>query len=283
MKVIKKIEEMKTVVKRARTSGKSIGLVPTMGFLHLGHLSLVKESVRKMDLTVVSIFVNSAQFGPQEDFLEYPRDVSKDLLLLEKEKVEYVFIPEILEMYPEGYKTYVEVHELQDRLCGISRPIFFRGICSIVLKLFIIVNPDMLFFGQKDAQQAIILERMIKDLNLDVKLEVMPIIREKTGLALSSRNYYFDQSQKQAALCLWRSLKKAEAMIVSGEKQAAKVINNMKALIESEPKAKIDYIEVVDPKNLNPVSEIQKNILIAVAVFIDGVRLIDNLLIKKIP
>jgi len=279
METVKSIYEVKEYVKELRRKGKSIGFVPTMGYLHAGHLSLVKESVWRCDCTVVSIFINPAQFAPNEDFNKYPRNIQRDIEVLEKEGVDLIFIPGDGEMYPEGYKTYVGVKNLQDRLCGISRPDFFKGVCTIVLKLFNIVTPDISFFGQKDAQQAVILKKMACDLNLDVKVEALPIIREKSGLALSSRNEYLDKKQKKAALCLSRSLARAHKAVEAGEKNAARILKRIKAEIESEPLARIDYVEIVDSGNLQSLKQIKDKTLIAVAVFINNVRLIDNIII----
>jgi len=202
MRTINKAAEMQDAMNREKSLGKTIGFVPTMGFLHQGHLSLVRESLKKAEVTVVSIFVNPAQFGPQEDFKDYPRDIHRDFEILEKEGVDYLFVPGDEEMYPEGYKTYVEVSGLKDKLCGRSRSSHFRGVCTVILKLFNIVEPDFAFFGQKDAQQAIILKRMAADLNLKVKVEALPIVREEDGLALSSRNTYLSQEERRAALVL---------------------------------------------------------------------------------
>jgi len=279
METVKSIYEVKEYVKELRRKGKNIGFVPTMGYLHAGHLSLVKESVRRCDCTVVSIFVNPAQFAPNEDFNKYPRNIQRDIEVLEKEGVDLIFIPRDEEMYPEGYKTYVVVKNLQDRLCGISRPDFFKGVCTIVLKLFNIVTPDISFFGQKDAQQAVILKKMACDLNLDVKVEALPIIREKSGLALSSRNEYLDKKQKKTALCLSRSLTRARKVVEAGEKNAARVLKRIKAEIESEPLARIDYVEIVDSENLKSLKQIKDKTLIAVAVFINNIRLIDNIIV----
>jgi pantoate--beta-alanine ligase len=276
MKVIKKIDEMRSVASGIKSGGMSVGFVPTMGYLHEGHLSLVRESLRKADVTVVSIFVNPTQFGPREDFKQYPRDFKRDSEILEREGVDYLFAPEADEIYPQGYRTYVEVHDLQGKLCGRSRPSHFRGVCTVVLKLFNIVNPDISFFGQKDAQQAIILKRMVKELNLDIKIEALPIIREEDGLALSSRNNYLTQKERKAALILSKSLKEAQSMIEKGQRDAARIIEGMKEKIGSEPLAKIDYVEIVDLDNLNPVSRIEGEALAALAVFIGKVRLIDN-------
>jgi pantoate--beta-alanine ligase len=227
MNTVRKIKEMKSVVKDVRSLGKSVGFVPTMGYLHEGHLSLVKASLQSADCTVVSIFVNPAQFGPKEDFKEYPRDFARDSRLLEKLGVDLLFCPGYTEMYPPDYKTYVEVESLQDKLCGPSRPGHFRGVCTVVMKLFNIVQPDVAFFGQKDAQQAIVLKRMVSDLNLAVRVEVMPTVREEDGLALSSRNVYLDPEQKQAALCLSQSLNEAAEMIQSGERRTDSLMDRM--------------------------------------------------------
>jgi pantoate--beta-alanine ligase len=280
MKIITSIPEMKAVVRQHRSSSRTIGFVPTMGFLHEGHLSLVRASRKKADVTVVSIFVNPAQFGPKEDFKAYPRDLGRDCALLEKEGVDYVFHPEASQMYPDGYKTYVEVHDLQDKLCGRSRPGHFRGVCTVVLKLFQIVEPDFAFFGQKDAQQAIILRKMVRDLNLNVQVEVMPIIREPDGLAMSSRNTYLNPQERTAAVVLTRSLAEAKTVIERGERRAEVVLGRMRAMIEKEPLARIDYVEAVDAQDLKPVKEIRSGTLIALAVYIGTTRLIDNLTIN---
>lgn len=280
MKAIKKIDEMRRAVSGIKSRGMSIGFIPTMGYLHEGHLSLVRESIRKADVTVVSIFVNPAQFGPREDFKEYPRDLNRDSEVLEREGVDYLFVPEADEIYPQGYKTYVEVCDLQDKLCGRSRPGHFRGVCTVVLKLFNIINPDVSFFGQKDYQQAIILKRMVNELNLEVKIEALPIIREADGLALSSRNNYLTQEERKAALVLSKSLKQAQSMMERGESDSAAIIKEMKEIIGREPLVKIDYVEIVDLDNLDPVARIEKAALAALAVFIGKVRLIDNTILR---
>ncbi len=280
MKVIKKIDEMRRAVSGIKSQGMSIGFVPTMGYLHEGHLSLVRESLRRANVTVVSIFVNPKQFGPSEDFKDYPRDLNRDSEVLEREGIDYLFVPEAGEIYPQGYKTYVDVCDLQDKLCGRSRPGHFRGVCTVVLKLFNVLNPDISFFGQKDAQQAIILKRMVKDLNLDVKIEVLPIVREEDGLALSSRNNYLTQEERKAALVLSKSLKRAQSMTEKGQRDSSTIIKEMKEIIGREPLAKIDYVEIVDMDNLDPVAIIEKEALAAVAVFIGKVRLIDNKIIR---
>ncbi len=279
MKTFVKISEIKTEINRQRAEGKSIGFIPTMGFLHEGHLSLVRESLQKTDCTVVSIFVNPTQFGPQEDFKEYPRDLERDEDILEKEGVEVVFVPDQNEMYPQGYKTFVEVQDLQDKLCGISRPGHFKGVCTVVLKLFQIVGPDIAFFGQKDAQQALILKRMVRDLNLSVDIDVLPIVREADGLALSSRNVYLNTEERKAALCLIKSLKKVEQMIDEGERESNRIIQTMQQVINSEPLARVDYLEIVDLDNLDPLVKIEGEALVALAVSIGKIRLIDNMIV----
>ena len=279
MRILKTIQEMKEVSAELKSRGQSIGLVPTMGALHKGHLSLVRSSLNQADCTVVSIFVNPTQFGPGEDFKRYPRDLKRDLEILEKEEVDFVFVPEADEMYPDGYKTYVEVHELQDKLCGHSRPGHFRGVCTAVLKLFHIIKPDISFFGQKDAQQAIILKRVIKDLDIDGKIEVLPIVRNEGGIALSSRNEYLSPEESKAALCLSRSLKKGRSMIEEGERDTEKIIRRMKEIINEEPLARIDYVEIVEMKELDPLPQIKEEALIALAVFVGKARLIDNTIV----
>jgi pantoate--beta-alanine ligase len=279
MKVIKSIPALKSAVRRWKSKNRTIGFAPTMGYLHEGHLSLVRASKKKADVTVVSIFVNPTQFGPKEDFRTYPRDFEGDAGLLEKEGVDVLFYPDAEEMYPGGYKTYVEVHDLQDKLCGRSRPGHFRGVSTVVLKLFNIVRPDYAFFGQKDAQQATILRRMARDLDLDVRVEVMPIVREADGLAMSSRNTYLGPDERKAGLSLSRSLCQAKMRIDAGERKPAVILSAMKEMIAAEPLARIDYIEAVDMNTLEPVKEISEGTLIALAVFIGKTRLIDNMIV----
>jgi pantoate--beta-alanine ligase len=280
MKVIKETDELRRQVSGAKSRGMSIGFVPTMGYLHEGHLSLVRQSLQKADVTVVSIFVNPAQFGPREDFKQYPRDLNRDSEILEREGADYLFVPEADEMYPPGYRTYVEVHDLQDKLCGRFRPGHFRGVCTVVLKLFNIINPDISFFGQKDAQQAIILKRMVKELNLSVNIEVSPIIREEDGLALSSRNKYLTQEERKAALVLSKSLEEAQSMMEKGQRDSAAIIRTMKEIIGREPLARIEYLEIVEMDELKPITKIEKEALAALAVFIGKVRLIDNTILR---
>ena len=281
VEVLSKISEVRSTVKTQKTKGKKIGFVPTMGFLHEGHLSLVKESLRQTDFTVVSIFVNPTQFGPEEDFQEYPRDLDKDTAVLERLGVDVVFIPDAREMYPPGFKTYVEVKDIQDKFEGRSRPGHFRGVCTVVLKLFAIVQPDAAYFGQKDAQQAVIVKKMVRDLNLDVDACVLPTVRDEDGLALSSRNIYLNEGGRKAALCLFHSLKKAQNMIKSGEGDSAAVKREMKRIINKETLANLDYIGIVDLDDFETLDKINKDALVSVAVFIGKVRLIDNIIVKS--
>ncbi|MBE3125579.1 MAG: pantoate--beta-alanine ligase [Acidobacteria bacterium] len=276
MKVVTSVAGMKALARRWKKEGKSIGFVPTMGYLHEGHLSLVRESKKRADVTVVSIFVNPAQFGPNEDFKKYPRDLEKDSAYLEKGGVDCLFYPDAAEIYPPGYRTYVEVRGLQDRLCGKARPGHFQGVATVVLKLFDIVGPGLAFFGAKDAQQVLIIGKMAADLDLDTEVVTCPLVRDPDGLALSSRNAYLSPEERKAALVLSISLRWAERAISAGERDTAKVIAGIRAAIEAEPLARVDYVEAVDPVDLDPVAEIRGDVLIALAVFVGSTRLIDN-------
>ncbi len=280
MITLKNIGEMKAATREARTKGLTIGFVPTMGFLHEGHLSLVRGSRKSADMTVVSIFVNPLQFGPKEDFRQYPRDLDRDSELLEREGVDYLFCPDESEMYPDGYNTTVEVAGLQDKLCGRSRPGHFKGVTTVVLKLFNIVQPDLAFFGQKDAQQGIILQKMVKDLNVDVNIRILPIVRDRDGLALSSRNSYLNAQERQAAVILSKGLREAEALFNVGEQKAAALISRTTETIKMEPLAKVDYVEIVDLVELKPIAVLDRDVLVAVAVYIGETRLIDNIILK---
>lgn len=276
MRIVRSVAEMKAVSREHKARGERIGLVPTMGFLHEGHLSLVRECRAKSDVTVVSIFVNPAQFGPKEDLASYPRDLERDTAFLEKEGVDYVFHPEPTDMYPEGYRTHVAVEELEDRLCGRSRPGHFRGVCTVVLKLFNIVRPDVAFFGWKDAQQVIILKKMAADLDLDLRVEALPLVRDADGLALSSRNSYLSAEERKAALILSRSLAEARRMVEGGERDANVILGGIRKAVAGEPLARLDYVELVDLANLRPLVRIDGEALLAMAVFIGRTRLIDN-------
>jgi pantoate--beta-alanine ligase len=280
MKTVTGIPGMKALTAEWRAAGRTIGFVPTMGFLHEGHLSLVRESTKRCGATVVSLFVNPAQFGPGEDLQRYPRDIERDAARLERERVDALFVPAAEEIYPPGYKTYAEVEDFQDRLCGRTRPGHFRGVATIVLKLFNIVRPDIAFFGAKDAQQAVIIEKMVRDLDLDIEIAVRPIVREPDGLAMSSRNTYLSPDERKAARVLSRSLAEAERLVREGERDAARLAGRMKDIIAGEPLARIDYAEIVAAGSLEPVAEVRGDTLILLAVFIGRTRLIDNVRIR---
>ncbi|MGC9108782.1 MAG: pantoate--beta-alanine ligase [Caldimicrobium sp.] len=280
MEVIKSIPEMKEKSLSFKKGGETIGFVPTMGYLHEGHLSLVRLARIKADRVVVSIFVNPLQFGPSEDYNIYPRDLERDLALLEKEGVDVVFIPDEKEMYPPDFQTYVEVTKLTQGLCGAYRPGHFRGVTTVVLKLFNIVKPDLAVFGEKDYQQLRVIQQMVKDLNLDVEIVPHPIVREESGLAMSSRNTYLSEEERHSAVALYQSLKMAERVIFEGERDAERVRTLIKDYLEKFPHNKVQYVEIVDPETLERVSEIKGPVLIALAVFVGSTRLIDNRLIK---
>lgn len=277
MEIIKKIAELKKSIKKIKSKNKIIGFVPTMGYLHKGHLSLIRIAHKHSDYVVCSIFVNPAQFGPNEDFNRYPRDLKRDEGLLKKEKVDLLFYPSVKEMYPDGYKTYVEVEELSSILCGKSRPGHFRGVTTIVLKLFNIVQPDIAVFGEKDYQQAMIIKQMVKDLNLDVDIITGPIVREPDGLAMSSRNTYLSPEERTNAIILYKSLTWAkDSFYKENIKSPEYIITQMKRMIE-EKGGQIDYIAIVDRNNLTPVRYIKKGDRILLAVFFGKTRLIDNI------
>ncbi len=276
MRIIRSIYEMQKISSALKRQGKTIGFVPTMGALHEGHLSLIKQARKDNGITVVSIFVNPIQFGPNEDFKCYPRPIKKDISFCKKEKVDFIFYPQARKMYPEGFKTTVEVGDLGNVLCGVSRPGHFRGVATVVSKLFNIVQPNIAYFGQKDAQQAVIIQRMAVDLNLALRIKVMPTVREKGGLALSSRNSYLSARDKQDALVLSRSLDLARDLVRKGQRGCRRIISQMKSLINSNPRARIDYLAIVDPDTLKPLDKIRDKCLVALAVRIGKTRLIDN-------
>lgn len=277
MIVINTINELKEKIRFWKDQSKQIGFVATMGYLHEGHLSLVRESKRSSEITVVSIFVNPKQFGPQEDYNFYPRDLNRDRNLLEKEGVDLVFHPSVEEMYPDHYRTYVEVEELQDKLCGKSRPGHFRGVCTVVLKLLNLVQPDEAYFGWKDAQQVVILQKMVKDLNIPTKVVPLPIVRDNDGLALSSRNTYLKPQERQAALVLNKSLDLAARLFSQGVKDASLIKQKMVELISTEPLVRIDYVEIIDLQNLNNIDKLEGDALITLAAYVGRTRLIDNI------
>lgn len=278
MEIIKTIEEVKKIIGKWKSEDKTIGFIPTMGYLHEGHQSLMK-SASENDKKVVSIFVNPTQFAPNEDLDKYPRDLERDIEICKEENVDLLFVPDVIEMYNNNFSTYINVENLSENLCGESRPGHFRGVCTVVNKLFNIVKPDKAYFGQKDAQQLIIIKKMVRDLNMDVDIISCPIIREEDGLAKSSRNKYLDTEERKAALILNSSLKKAFKEIQCGEKNPTVIINNIKASIKSEPLAKIDYVKIVDLDKITDISEIKKSALVAIAVKIGKTRLIDNFII----
>ena len=276
MKIVKTIQEVRDVVKEWKAQGLSVGFVPTMGYLHEGHESLINKAVENNDRVVVSIFVNPMQFGPTEDLDKYPRDLERDSKLCERAGANLIFHPEKEEMYFDDFSSYVDINGLSNELCGKSRPVHFRGVCTVVTKLFNIVNPDRAYFGEKDAQQLAIIRRFVRDLNIDVEIIGCPIIREENGLAKSSRNTYLSKEERQAALILSQSLNLAKDAIASGERDSKTVIDLISKNIEKEPLAKIDYIEVVDSLSMKPVEKIEKSVLVAIAVYIGKTRLIDN-------
>lgn len=276
MKIITAIPQMRRWAEETRRQGKTIGFVPTMGYLHDGHLSLMRRAKKENDCLAVSIFVNPAQFGPREDFKQYPRDFTRDKELVRSCGADVLFYPRMEEIYPQGYTTYVLVEGLSGLLCGASRPGHFRGVATIVLKLFNIVQPDKAYFGQKDAQQVVVIQRMVKDLNLPVQIKALPIVREPDGLAMSSRNAYLDSRQRTDAIILYNALQTAVAMIQSGCACPRKVLTRMREMIASKASARIDYVKIVDAENLVEVNKITGKILIAVAVFFGKCRLIDN-------
>lgn len=281
METIYTVEWMKQVARQARAEGRLVGLVPTMGALHEGHLSLVRAARQQCSPVVVSIFVNPAQFGPKEDLAKYPRQLDADRESLEKLGVDYLFAPTATEMYPDGFRTYVNVDGMSGVLEGRSRPGHFRGVTTVVMKLFEIVQPNFAYFGRKDAQQARILRQMAADLNLDAELVVCPIVREADGLALSSRNAYLNPDERRAAAALHRALRAAEKEIAAGERDALHLAAAMRRVLEAEPLASVDYAEIVDADTLEPVTRLRRACLVLLAAFVGATRLIDNMLVEE--
>ncbi len=278
------MEVSSTIAEFRRTREKlvgSVGFVPTMGYLHEGHLSLVRQARRENDRIVVSIFVNPAQFGPQEDFAQYPRDTKQDLNLLEKEGADVVFMPLVKDMYPTHFSTWVDVEGVAARLEGAVRPGHFRGVATVVAKLFNIVKPYRAYFGQKDAQQAVVIRRMVSDLNMDLKVLVAPTVRELNGLAMSSRNIYLSSTERQSATILWRSLCLAKQLWERGEQDAEHLRVEMTKLIQKERLAHIDYISIAEPETLEELAKIEGSALVSLAVRIGKTRLIDNILLEE--
>lgn len=277
MQILNTVAETRTAIESQRKMGKSIGFVPTMGFLHDGHLSLMEAAKDQTDFVVVSIFVNPTQFGPNEDLASYPRDLERDVELCKSVGVDLIFAPSVSEMYPYGYSTYVDCEgDITNRLCGATRPTHFKGVTSVVSKLFNIVMPDKAFFGQKDAQQVAVIEKMVRDLNYNLEIVPCPIVRESDGLAMSSRNAYLNDDQRKEALVLSRALKRAKDLIEAGERSTETLIGEMIKIIEVSPSAVIDYVSIVDAKTLDAIETINDDFLVALAVKIGKTRLIDN-------
>lgn len=281
IRVVRKIHEIYLLSSKAKREGRTVGFVPTMGYLHEGHLSLIKGARKENDLVVASIFVNPIQFGPHEDYKTYPRDFKRDEKLAKDSGADVIFYPAVKEIYPDEYSTYVEVEGLNNVLCGTSRPGHFKGVTTVVAKLFNIVQPDIAYFGQKDAQQAIIIKRMVSDLNIPVKIRVMPIIREKDGLAMSSRNVYLSEEERRDARVLFSSLQIACGMIKSGEVVSSRIISAIKGMIQEKKTARIDYVSLVDPLSLKNVKKISGTVLLALAVWVGKTRLIDNIIVRR--
>jgi len=280
MNIFPTIQEMRSRSRVVRLSGKLLGFVPTMGALHEGHLSLVRAAKAQCDVVAASIFVNPLQFGPNEDLAKYPQTFPRDCHLLEQEGVAVLFAPSVREMYREKSLTYVDVEGLSDKLCGRSRPGHFRGVSTVVAKLFNIVEPDLAFFGQKDAAQLAIIRRMVRDLNIPVEIIAGQTVREADGLAMSSRNAYLDEKQRKSAPVLHRSLQQINKIFQQGERNSAKLSAAGRQIFAAEPAAKLDYLDVVDPDTLEPVEQIRARTLVAVAGFFGTTRLIDNLLLE---
>lgn len=276
MKIVTTVAEVRKQVKEWRSQGLTVGLVPTMGYLHEGHASLIDASHRDNDRTVVSDFVNPMQFGPTEDLETYPRDIEHDAQLVEEHGGDLIFHPEPEEMYHEGFSSFVDMTVLTEELCGLSRPVHFRGVCTVVSKLFNIVKPDRAYFGKKDAQQLAVIRHMVDDLNMDIEIVGCPIIRESDGLAKSSRNTYLNEDERKAALVLSRAVSLGMELVRNGETDCSVILSRMKVLIGAEPLAKIDYVKIVDCKTMQQIKTLDRPALCAMAVYIGKTRLIDN-------
>ncbi len=276
MKVVRDIGKMKIYSRIKKKDGKTVGFVPSMGCLHEGHISLIKNARKQNDVVVLSIFVNPAQFGKNEDFSKYPRDFEKDEEIAKTEGVDIIFYPSEKEIYPKEYSTFVNVEALTGNLCGKSRPGHFKGVTTIVCKLFHVINPDMVYFGQKDFQQAVVIKKMIVDLNMDIILKVLPIVREADGLAMSSRNSYLSKKERNDAAVLHKSLRRARDLFSEGEKDANSIRSSMKDIINSKESVSIDYLKIVDPIWLRDIKTIQNKALVCIAANIGKIRLIDN-------
>lgn len=279
MQVVKTVKEVRDIVAEWRSQGLTVGLVPTMGYLHEGHQSLIRKSAEQNDRTVVSVFVNPIQFGPTEDLDSYPRDLERDKNAVEEAGGNLIFHPEPSEMYPSHFTSFIDTSETTELLCGAVRPIHFRGVCTVVGKLFNIVTPDRAYFGQKDAQQLATIRRFVRDLNFGIEIVACPIVREEDGLAKSSRNTYLNAEERKAALVLSQSLKIGKELIENGERDSKVVIETIKTALEKEPLARVDYVEVVDFENIQRVDKIHGETLVAIAVYIGKTRLIDNFIV----
>ncbi|EAI8232745.1 pantoate--beta-alanine ligase [Campylobacter upsaliensis] len=281
MQIINDIKDLKNIIKKWKNQGLSIGYVPTMGYLHEGHLSLIKKA-SKNDKIIVSIFVNPMQFGVNEDLATYPRDLERDAKLCENEGVAVLFTPSVEQMYPKDFSSYVDMNSLTDKLCGAKREGHFRGVCTILMKFFHLITPDVVYFGQKDAQQCAVVKHMVEDLNLDLEIEICPIIREKDGLAKSSRNVYLNEAERKAALVLSRAIFLGENLIKKGERESKIILQAMREELQKESLARIDYIELVNPKTMQNLERIEDSALGALAVYIGKTRLIDNFLLLNL-
>ncbi|NLA21968.1 MAG: pantoate--beta-alanine ligase [Candidatus Marinimicrobia bacterium] len=279
--MLTKIEDIRQELLVIRTSAKKIALVPTMGYLHEGHLSLVDVAKANADVVVMSIFVNPTQFAPNEDLVRYPRDIERDERLARERGVDYIFHPEVAEMYPDPYFTYVVTEQLAKVLCGISRPTHFRGVTTVVAKLFNIIQPDVAVFGQKDAQQAVIVKQMVRDLNFPIQIIVAPIVRESDGLAMSSRNVYLTPEERQQAPIIFKALQAARENVKNGLTDANQVRDQITKMIQTSPLARIDYVEIIDDQTLTPVETVKPGTFAAVAVYYGKTRLIDNIYLKE--
>ncbi|EAK2883708.1 pantoate--beta-alanine ligase [Campylobacter upsaliensis] len=281
MQIINDIKDLKNIIKKWKNQDLSIGYVPTMGYLHEGHLSLIKKA-SKNDKIIVSIFVNPMQFGVNEDLATYPRDLERDAKLCENEGVAVLFTPSVEQMYPKDFSSYVDMNSLTDKLCGAKREGHFRGVCTILMKFFHLITPDVAYFGQKDAQQCAVVKHMVEDLNLDLEIEICPIIREKDGLAKSSRNVYLNEAERKAALVLSRAIFLGENLIKKGERESKIILQAMREELQKESLARIDYIELVHPLTMQNLERIEDSALGALAVYIGKTRLIDNFLLLNL-
>jgi pantoate--beta-alanine ligase len=279
MRVLRTIAETRNVVEQARREGKRVGLVPTMGALHAGHLSLMRAARSTCKVVLASIFVNPLQFGPNEDLARYPRPFERDCQLLESEGIDVLFAPSVEEMYPPGALTLVEVRGMSERLCGRSRPGHFRGVTTVVSKLFHIAPADVAFFGQKDAAQVAIIRHMVRDLDIPIQISVEPIVREQDGLALSSRNAYLDPQQRKSAAVLYRALTRVQTLADQGERDASNLLESARGVVAEEPSVRLDYVEAVDPDTLEPISDVSQGALVAIAAYLGSTRLIDNVVL----